>query len=281
MMNTTSSYIEYDPRLEIVPIAYLSLAANLLSSKRQDLEYWATVPIPCPPTDRVDFEEVRQIAVFLPLVLVALVFDGFHFTGAAVTFLLVLPLMKMQHDSLIFASAERSAAWHRRDCGRHAFTIFMGQRFRLLPEEVTMLLVLKMCHDLKQCIEATDGVTAHNKVTKLNSGRAESIEQVDGYDHAVMNGGRHTIFSNPPHAVRASQNPASTLPTVNPVTGLPMITETIDVHGNVYGTSSVDDLFEDMGQEYAHVPSFGNSGVDSSFQEFGTAASIPDGFGAE
>lgn len=105
--------------------------------------------LPTRPTDRVAFEELRQLAVFLPLVFVALAFIKFSYIVAAVAFLFVLPVMALLNNMLKRAIRAQGMKMRERDGGRFAFTTFMCKEFGLRPQDVTMALVLKMCRDLR------------------------------------------------------------------------------------------------------------------------------------
>lgn len=279
-MNTTLPFGHRAPRTEVVPGTYLHLAADLIVTARQDLDYWGNVPVPSQPTDRVAFEELRQIAVFLPLVLVALAFIHFHLTGAVVTFLAVLPLMKLQHKALTTAIAAQAARWRRRDCGRYAFTTFMCEEFGLLPEEVTMALVQKMCRDFNLWLEAGNRVVARDEEAARKVRQVTANEACVEYEASASNS-RSTTRGYAPDVAVSSEDPVFTMPAINPATGLPMIDTVIDVHGNVFGTSNFDDMFHDIHYEHAVDTNFTNTGADFNAQEFGGFAPDFGGFGTE
>ena len=272
-MNTTLPLGHCEPRTEVVPGTYLRLAADLLVTARQDLDYWNNVPVPSQPTDRVAFEELRQIAVFLPLVLVALAFTHFHLTGAVVTFLAVLPIMKLQHKLLTTAIAAQAARWFRRDCGRYAFTTFMCEELGLRPEDVTMALVQKMCRDFNLWLEAANRVVALDEEAARKARQVVANEACVEYE-APASSGRCTTRAYAPDVAVSSEEPVFTMPTINPATGLPMIDTVIDAHGNVFGTSNFDDMFHDVHYEHVVDTNFTSTGGDFNAQEFG-------GFGTE
>lgn len=272
-MKTTAPIGHRDPRTEVVPVTYLRLSADLIVTARQDLDYWRSVPVPSRPSDRVPFEELRQIAVFLPLVLVALAFTHLHLTAAFVTLLAVLPLMKLQHKSLSTAIAAQATQWHRRDCGRYAFTIHMCEEFGLHPEEVTMALVLKMCSDFQIWLAAAKRVSARDEEARCKARRFVANEISIEYE-ALPSSGRSTTSAYAPDATVLSEGPGSTMPTINPATGLPMIDTVSDVHGNVFGTSNFDDMLHDVHHEHSVDTNITSTGADFNAPHFG-------GFGAE
>lgn len=70
---------------------------------------------------------------------------------------------------------------------------------------------------------------------------------------------------------------------INPASGLPMMSSLTDIHGNIYGTTSVDDLFTsntwdsfydhhssfDSTGGFMHHDSFSSSRIESSYDNFG------------
>lgn len=279
-MNTTLPHGHSDPRTEIVSITYLHLAADLLITARQDLKYWDTVPVPTRPTDRVVFEELRQVAVFLPLVLVALAFFKFSHIGGAVAFLVALPVMALLNKMLKRAIRAQGMKMRERDGGRFAFTTFMCKEFDLRPEDVTMALVLKMCQDLKLWIAAANRIYEHDQAEERV--RLAAVKK----DAATANAQGQTPL-NVVTAVGAGSAFATVaaiydaVPTINPVTGLPMADGILDVHGNVFSTSSVDDMFHDVYYECTVDTNFAYTGADFNTSEFGGFAPDFGGFGAE
>lgn len=279
-MNTTLPLGHRDPRTEIVDGTYLRLAADLVITARQDLTYWNTVPVPTRPTDRVAFEELRQLAVFLPLVFVALAFIKFSYIGAAVAFLFALPVMALLNNMLKRAIRAQGMKMRERDGGRFAFTTFMCKEFDLRPDDVTMALVLKMCRDLRLWI-----ATAHT-IYERDQAEERARQAAAKKDAAPANGNGQTpgnvaaaVGAGAAFATAAATYDAT--PAINPVTGLPMVDGVLDVHGNVFGTSSVDDLFYNVDYEYAVDTNFTNTGADFNTPEFGGYAPDFSGFGTE
>lgn len=279
-MNTTLPLGHRDPRTEMVSGTYLRLAADLLITARQDLNYWDTVPVPTRPTDRVAFEELRQLVVFLPLVLVALAFIKFSYIGAAVAFVFALPVMALLNRMLKRAIRAQGMKMRERDGGRFAFTTFMCKEFDLRPEDVTMALVLKMCQDFKLWLATA------NRIYERDQAAERARQDAAKKDAVPANGNGQT----PRHVAAAVGTGAAfataavtydAVPTINPVTGLPMVDGVLDVHGNVFGTSSVDDMFHGAHYEYSVDTNFTSAGADFNTPDFGGFAPDFGGFGAE
>lgn len=279
-MNTTFPPGHRDPRTEIVDGTYLRLAADLLITARQDLNYWNTVPVPTRPTDRVAFEELRQLAVFLPLVLVALAFIKFSYIGAAVAFLVALPVMALLNRMLKRAIRAQGMKMRERDGGRFAFTTFMCKEFGLRPQDVTMALVLKMCRELRLWIATAHTIyerdqaeeRARKAAAKKDAAPANAYGQTQRNVAAAVGAGA---------ALATAAATYDSVPAINPATGLPMVDGVLDVHGNVFGTSSVDDLFYNVDYEYAVDTNFTNTGADFNTPDFGGFAPDFSGFGNE
>lgn len=287
-MNATLPIGHRDPRIQIVAGSYLRLAADLVISARQDLKYWDTVSVPTCPTDRVPFEELRQLAVFLPLVFVTLAFFKYGYVGAVIVFVIVLPVMALLNKMLTRAICAKGKAMRELDGGRYAFTTFMCHEFDLCPQDVTMPLVLKMCEDLKLWVAIENLIherdKAEERVRKAAATKAFAMTaaRADVYDNGVARAetwesdaaqskvcGSGATFIDFGAALTITA--AADAPEVmfNPATGLQIVGGGTDVHGNVFGTSSVDEMFDDVYYDYAVDTSFTNVGADFYTPEFG------------
>ncbi|QKY02419.1 hypothetical protein G3257_09265 [Janthinobacterium lividum] len=276
-MNATLPFGHRDPRTEIVDGTYLRLAADLVTTARQDLTYWNTVPVPTRPTDRVAFEELRQLAVFLPLVFVALAFIKFSYIVAAVAFLFVLPVMALLNNMLKRAILAQGMKMRERDGGRFAFTTFMCKEFGLRPQDVTMALVLKMCRDLRLWTATAHTIYERDQAVD----RARQAAEKKHVASAVAYGQTPRNVAAAVGAGAGLATVAATyeaVPAINPTTGLPMVDGVLDVQGNVFGTSSVDDMFLDVHYEYAADTNFTNTGADFNTPEFCGFAPGSDGY---
>lgn len=258
-MNASLPVGHRDPRTEMVPIRYLHLVAKLVADGKQNLDYWNTVRVPQAPSDRLAFEELRQLAVFLPLVFVVFAFVQFRFTGASIAFICVLPLMKALNDAMRREIAAQQNEWHRRDAGRYAFTQFMCKEFDLKPEDVTMGLVLKMCSDFRQWIAVAQRLQAEKERAHRS---APIVEGTSGATQFAYGAGKSQVAASSTDDGTALTQDSDSTWTINPATGLPMMNGAVDIHGNVFGMANVDSLFNN----FNHSSSF-----DASFQDsFGT-----------
>lgn len=262
-----------DPRTEIVPLRYLQLAAEMVEVQ-QNINYWNTVAIPVAPSDRIQYEELHQAAVFLPLLPVIVIYLGYGLISAGVALILALPVMSMLHKSVQADIYRARSEWFNRDKGRYSFTQFMCKEFDLRPEDVTLKLVLKMCHD--RAIWANAAVAVRQK----DAARAEMARA----------GGEHRRFSdeqsrkaavrsatgNYALAAAAAEGGLNDVedglvndPQFNPATGLLMLDGVVDVHGNTFGTSNVDDMWQNNNDfNRGGSGGFDNSGGDGWSGEF-------------
>lgn len=287
-MNATLPIGHRDPRTELVAGSYLRLAADLVTSERQDLKYWDTVPIPTCPTDRVAFEELRQFAVFLPLVFVTLAFFKYGYIGAVVVFFIVLPVMALLNKILTRAICAKGKEMRERDGGRYAFTTFMCREFDLRPQDVTMQLVRKMCQDLKlwvaieNLIHERDKAEERARKAATKKTLSEAAARGDACDNGVARAdtwergaaqskvwGNGSAFMDSCAALTITDAADDPEMMFNPATGLQIVGGGTDVHGNVYGTSNVDDMFDDVYYDYAVDTSFTNVGSDFYTPDFG------------
>lgn len=249
-MNTTLPVGHRDPRTEMVPVTYLRLAVDLLVTEHHDLDYWNTVPIPLRPTNRISFEGLRQLAVFLPLVLVVLAFIKFDFTGALLTSIVSLPLMTYLHKSLARAIIRKGIESRERDSGRYAFTKFMCQEFDLRPQDVTMGLVLKMAADFNVWLTMATSLRLRDEAAACKglTTQSKTIAVADMEPTSRgLNPHRAAEIGTIAAGVVAAADEVEAMPLVlNPATGLPMFNDVIDLHGNTFGLTNVDDMLNDM-----------------------------------
>lgn len=249
-MNATLPIGHRDPRTEMVPVTYLRLAVDLLVTAHHNLEYWNTVPIPSRPTNRVAFEELRQLTVFLPLFLVTLAFVKFGFTGALLAFIVALPLMIYLHKSLARAIVRKGIESRERDSGRYAFTEFMCQEFDLPPEDVTMGLVLKMSADFSTWLETATRLRLRDEAAAYKGPTTQSkkkaVADMALTEHEFNLHRAAGIGAMAAGALTATDEVDAMPLLLNPATGLPMLNDVIDLHGNTFGLTNVDDMLNDM-----------------------------------
>lgn len=215
-----------DPRLSTLSLKHLELAADMVRQKRPSVTYWNEFPVPLRPDDAVPYEGLRRVAVFLPLVAVVLAYFLLHSPLAALAaFAVALPLMVVQ-DRALRRDMRRAELRNRAvDGGRYAFTKFMCSEFGLRPQEVNLALLRNMLN----------AYTVHVRATR----KAGARPAVRTYGGAAATGFAGAL---PVAEVAYADEGHVRPPAVNPVTGLPMLNDTVDVNGNVYGTSSQDDL---------------------------------------
>lgn len=252
-----------DPRTEVVPMRYLQLATDMILAK-QNVAYWNTVSVPEAPNDRLHYEELRQAAVFLPLVLVVIAYMSFGFVGAGVVFVVALPVMNMMHNALEEAIFRKSREWLRRDAGRYSFTCFMCNEFDLRPEDVTLPLLYKMCGDLKTWLANAKRLATENAI-KAEADRKAAIRFPKGKAFAA--GASAAAVAAGFSTAVITDDPADAMPTelampelqVNPATGLPMLDGVFDAHGNVFGSSNVDDFWHNTNEFNGGGSDFSNN----------------------
>ncbi len=249
-MNTTLPVGHRDPRTEMVPSTYLHLAADLLVTEHHNLEYWNTVPVPLRPTNRVAFEGLRQLAVFLPLVLVVLAFIKFDFTDALLAFIVALPLMTYLHKSLARAIVRQGVESRKRDSGRYAFTKFMCDEFDLRPQDVTLSLVFKMSNDFRLWAEAATRLRQRDEAAAgkglATQSKAKAVTDLVPAGRGINLHRAVGVGAIAAGAVAADDEVDAMSLAFNPATGLPMFNDVIDLHGNTFGLTNVDDMLNDI-----------------------------------
>lgn len=283
----TATVQRRDPLTEVVHPTYLKLAGDLILRHKQDKEYWDTVPVPVMPGDRVANEELRQLAVFMPLVLPTLAYFTTHNGPLAfVLFVVVYPLMLLLHRNLMSAMDAERSRQYRRDAGRYMFTHYLCEKLGLKPQEVTYAMLMKMLGDLKAHVDAE-----YPKIQAAERAAREARERARGHvPREPYRGGRRggdgrgfapaaaaagaAAFVAADHAHPATGEMVN----VNPANGLPMVDGVIDVHGNAFGTTNVDDIISDAAADdldfghgdttQVHVDYNVNAFGDQSFGHF-------------
>jgi hypothetical protein len=251
-----------DPRKEVVASGYLQLAADLLRVQPSD-QYWNEVAVPTRPTDRVSFEELRQVAVFSPLALAVATFFAFGTLAGAVALVLALGLMKLLHDALQRAINEKGSRARQRDAGRFAFTTFMCKQFDLKPEDVTLDLVKKMCAEHMREAEVKMAALRNARADVAAKRTAKLMPNVKVDPAFVRTPGVATAaFATGVTAAGVAAAMDMGL-RVNPVTGLPLIADGVDVLGNVAGLSNADD-----GLDFAAPVADTGMTFDNAFPDF-------------
>ncbi|MBR8283923.1 hypothetical protein [Burkholderia vietnamiensis] len=229
-----------DPLTTVVDYDLLRLANDLMELK-QNLAYWREVPVPRRPLGRVRFEAARQLATFLLPALgyvgAALAFGWLPALWGLPAYLLLGVLLDRQLTSAI---ARQLAKEKDLDRGRYAATQILCECLGLSPEEVNIKRVLKMYKDF-QVVEYRRQEAAEQQMEADAAAQAKADQEaaaarrVQGAGHRRWRDARDTGRDDASTPI----TPVTTLPQLNPHSGLPMIEGTvIDVHGNVYGTNN-------------------------------------------
>jgi hypothetical protein len=259
--------ISLNDRTLIVPLEYLHLAANLLATRKQNFNYWKSISKPLPPNDRVRLEEIRQIAVFSPIILVWIFFLSWSSFGVFAGLLITLPLMRILHNSLQQAILRQQNKWHDVDQGRYAFTKAICEKFSLSPEQVTLGLLLDMSEGFQIWFHAYRLVLAREKIEAFEKKKIVSDYHVISNGADEEGGGEKTCSTERTLNSFSSNEKGRTIsvgvnsavnyhPVVNPINGLPMV-DYIDVEGNALGLSDQDSPWEATGAENF----YSNSGI--------------------
>lgn len=282
-----------DPRKDQVSFEHLELAADLVRSagKNLNVAYWEEVPVPLQMDDRIPFEGMRRLAVFLPLVAVVLALLYSTKLAALATFALVFPLMVWMDKKLDREVYETYVKNLRFDSGRYAFTRELCREYDLKPQDVTLKLVRKMCADyLRVQQERKDGelAAAHARIAareaereaflngRRKGRRRQTVDTNDNTTSGHLAAGAALVGAA---AVGGAAYAADTRDfqdqtfgheglEINPANGLPMV-GAVDIHGNAYGTTSVDDMLhandhltwspEPVTHHHAQAMDFGNA----------------------
>ena len=251
-----------DPLKTIVDRDLLRIASDIYRLKQNEA-YWKDVPVPTQPLGKVRGETAFQIGVFALPVLAYLV-AGLHygFVHALWSLPLCYAIFAVLDKILLKAIMKKRHAEEDRDRGRYAFTKILGERLGLKPEEVTLEVVLKMATDFGILVlfgrnmteEAkADAMTHAYEIADLTKRLDFVCAQLVETQHlqpapresapAATNVAPQTSHRPSTAAVAAAaydDEDGSPFPSVNTMTGLPMIQGTpFDVGGNVFGQGTV------------------------------------------
>lgn len=254
-----------DPLKTIVHHDLLRIASDIHRLKQNEA-YWKDVPVPTRPLGTLRGETAFQVGVFALPVLAYLV-PGLHFGFAHALWGLPLyyAIFMVLEKTLLKAIMKKRQAEEDRDRGRYAFTKILGDRLGLKPEEVTLEVVLKMAVDFGILVLFGRNLTEEAKADLMT--RAYKIEDLTkrlDFVCAQLTETRH-LQPAPKKSTTAATNVApkishrpttaavaavayydqddSPFPSVNTMTGLPMIQGTpFDVGGNVFGQGAVGDF---------------------------------------
>lgn len=251
-----------DPLKTIVDQDLLRMASDMYRLKQNEA-YWKEVPVPARPLGKVRGETAFQIGVFA-LPMLAYLVAGLHFGfvhalwGLPLCYAIFVALEK----TLLKAVMKKRHAEEDRDRGRYAFTKILGERLGLKPEEVTLDVVLKMSSDFSILVlygrnipeeRKADIMSRAYRIADLTKRLDFVCERLVETQHlqpapkksapAATNVAPQTSHRPSTAAVAADaydDEDGSPFPSVNTMTGLPMIQGTpFDVGGNVFGQGTV------------------------------------------
>jgi hypothetical protein len=252
-----------DPLKTIVDQDLLRIASDLYRLKQNEA-YWKDVPVPTRPLGKVRGEAAFQVGVFaLPALAYLAAGLRFGFAHALWGLPLCYAVFTVLEKTLLKAITKKRNAEEDRDRGRYAFTKILGERLGLKPEEVTLDVVRKMAADFGILVLFGRNLTEEAKADLMT--RAYKIEdltkrldfvcaQLVETQHlqpapkksapAATNFAPQTSHRPSTAAVATAaydDEDGSPFPSVNTMTGLPMIQGTpFDVGGNVFGQGTVE-----------------------------------------
>jgi hypothetical protein len=251
-----------DPLKTIVGQDLLRMASDMYRLKQNEA-YWKEVPVPTRPLGKVRGETAFQVGVFaLPVLAYLGVALRFGFIHSLYGLPLYYALFVVLEAALFKAILNKRATEDDRDRGRYAFTRILGERLGLKPEEVTLDVVRKLTADFailtlygrNMTDEAKAAILTHAyKIADLTKRLDFVCAQLEETKHLAP-ARKETAPAATNVAPRTSHRPSaaavapaawddedtSPYPSVNTMTGLPMIQGTpFDVGGNVFGQGTV------------------------------------------
>lgn len=224
----------------------IQLAADLVLSKSQNLDYWRTVPVPLDPNREMPGEPALRAAVFAPLALVAAALVFLNVKAAMWTFLAAFPVMVLLHRAITGMVSRHLHAAAQLDAGRFAAVDYLAKKTGLAPKDITwafinelFLIYAKAWMKINDEHKATQAAKRKAEAeAAAERGRRRPARTSSGYvvasAAAVAAGG---VAYTAADSVDAPQGMK-----FNPANGLPMMDDVFDIHGNTTGTTDVDDL---------------------------------------
>ncbi len=249
--NKKETVTRRNPMTEVVDFKLLEAAFGLMLRK-QNFNYWSTVRIPIRPHGHLRAEVPRQIATFaVPLTGFLAVFYYHGYFSA----LWSLPALYFVgfcfHRNLKKSISAKKHSEANIDRGRYDFTRKMCDQLGLAPEEVTLRVVHKMSEDFMRVdtqmrLEREARIKAQQERERARDAtRRKRHSSRDDYDadddrrHNTAPATRWEDTREPDYSHWDDPDPQA-YPTVNPANGLPMVNGSFDIHGNTFGTSSLD-----------------------------------------
>jgi hypothetical protein len=257
-----------DLRKTVLDSDMLRMAADL-HSRKQNKEYWKTMPVPKCPNGRLRCQALLQIGVFaMPIatyITVAHRFGcGVGLFGLGIYYLLFHWLKRTLSDAIFHKRLKEEDL----DRGRYAFTKLVVNRLGVKPEEVTLEVVLKATCDFgilviygrnmpterknefmrhaygfQKLNERLDFICAYFEQTKHLAPFVKKQGKYTGLTGSVAVASTATAVADTSFEYEDEGDRFPTIsqagyhPTVNTATGMPMIENSpFDFNGNVYGT---------------------------------------------
>jgi hypothetical protein len=250
-----------DPLKTIVGRDLLRMASDMYRLKQNEA-YWENVPVPTRPLGKVRGETAFQVGVFaLPVLAYFGVALHFGFIHSLCGLPLYYALFVVLEETLFKAIRKKRDAEEDLDRGRYAFTRILGERLGLKPEEVTLDVVRKLTADFAILM-----LYGRNMPQEMKDELMRQVYRISDYEKrvdfvclqfeltkhlapapkktapAATNAAPRTSHRPSAAAVAAAAwdgEDASPYPSVNTMTGLPMMHNTpFDIGGNIYGTGT-------------------------------------------
>jgi len=239
----------------------MELCADLVGGRKQNKEYWATVAVPLDPIRAVPYEGLMRTAVFLPLAGVAATFGYLGMKWGLASCAVALPLMAAIHNKVRRTVLDHLTAAAELDQGRYAAVNYLAEKMGLAPKHITWGLVSELAVVYaKAWLKAEAAHKEAQASTRAAAAAAAAAEEAKrrGRSTGRYTGGRKATGA----AVAASgaagvgyamadaadvnhiNFDASNAPAINPANGQLMMNDLVDVHGNMYGTTDVDDAMD-------------------------------------
>lgn len=228
----------------------IELAMELVRSGKQNLDYWKTVRVPLNPNRTMPYESLLRSLVFSPLMFVALVHALFGSKFGAVAFAIALPMMLVMHKSLHRDVQAHLTAAAELDAGRYAAVYYLSKKMSIAPAEITWEMVNELAR-----IYAKHWLKVNAEFKAKAAMKAATATRVPRTSHGAgshADSGFATLVATSfvgVASLAADQDWMMEMPKFNPASGLPMVNDMLDVHGNMYGTTSVDDLTNELYEE--------------------------------
>lgn len=232
------------------------LCADLVGGQKQNKEYWKTVAVPMDPLRAVPYEGLMRTSVFLPLVGVAAAFGFLGMKWGVASFAVALPLMVAIHNNVRRTVLDHLTAAAELDQGRYAAVNYLAEKMGLAPKDITWDLVSELAVAYAKAWLKADAANQAAQAAAREAAAAEEAKRRGRSNGRHSVGRRTTGVAVAAGAVGAGYVMADTAPQpdapfdfppgpkINPANGQLMLDDVVDVHGNMYGTTNVDDALD-------------------------------------